>query len=166
MLVSAIILAVLLVACSEAPPELPFCRQSVKESTPIASPAGCIIIQERYLLVVKHRLSGKYDIPAGQGLTNETAACTAHRETFEETGLNVEVTALISQSATGLQFFSCQKHQGFNAPNSAPPVPFWSSHEISHVEWIDPYSITSKDWRFADQLVEVRAAFTQAAKKD
>jgi hypothetical protein len=25
--------------------------------------------------------------------------------------------------------------------------------------WVDPYEINHKDWRFAEQLVEVRAAF-------
>ena len=156
-----------LVACSETTPNAPFCRYSEalspasKAITGFANqqPSACLIRDGRYLLVVIHRLSNKYDLPSGQANEGESAACTAHRETFEETGLNVKVIQYVGQSNSGLQFFHCEQEAGFNAPDVAPPSPFWQSHEIKQVLWVDPYEINHKDWRFAEQLVEVRAAF-------
>ena len=156
-------------ACTDPMPERPFCRQSVDTEsvaglsvvTSNNEPSACVIRDGRYLLVVEHRLSGKYDLPAGQADAEESPACTAHRETFEETGLNVKVIRYVGQSHTGLRFFHCEQQAGFAAPHSAPPAPFWQSHEVSNVVWVDPYEISHKQWRFPDQLVEVRAAFAE-----
>ena len=146
-------------------PETPFCRHSVDHESSANDdsslsnklPSACLVRDGRYLLVVEHRLSGRYDLPAGQASNEEFAACTAHRETFEETGLNVEVVQFVGQSSTGLQLFHCKQQAGFSAPEFAPPAPFWQTHEIADVLWIDPFEISEQDWRFPEQLVEVRA---------
>ena len=79
--------------------------------TPIA--AACLIKTKDKVLLVKHRLSGKLDFPGGGLHENETVACTAHRETWEETGFNVEVTQYLSTTPNGLVIFGCDPRPAF-----------------------------------------------------
>jgi 8-oxo-dGTP pyrophosphatase MutT (NUDIX family) len=153
-----------LAGCSGERPEQPFCRNSLEQVTPSATPSSCLITDNGNLLVVVNRLSGKFDLPGGRGESDESAACTAHRETFEETGLNVNIVELAGVSHTGLHLFTCIQDAGFHAPDEVPPVPFWGKAEIKSIHWINPYELSLHDWRFPDQFVEVRAAFAKAAK--
>ncbi|MDM7861729.1 NUDIX hydrolase [Alteromonas sp. ASW11-36] len=162
---SAIICVFLLVACSEAPPLPPHCRVQIEAPLPNNQPSACIITAANKLLVIGHRLSGRLDVPGGGGVAHESAACTAHRETFEETGLNTEVTALLGITESGLYLFACQQTGGLT-PDKYPqlPVPGWSSTEVTHIEWVDPYILTHDDWRYPDQLVEIKDAYVEAIK--
>ncbi|MBT0585314.1 NUDIX hydrolase [Alteromonas oceanisediminis] len=160
---SAILGVVLLGACSESSPANPTCRSSVTSPVPSGALAACVIVDRQHLLTIGHRLSGKLDLPGGTGSSEESAACTAHRETFEETGLNVEVTELIGTTDSGLWLFACQPSGGFGSadPMAVPP---WALAEVSSVQWIDPFTLTHNDWRFADQHVVINDAFVAAGR--
>jgi 8-oxo-dGTP pyrophosphatase MutT (NUDIX family) len=57
--------------------------------------AGCFLVDKQKLLVVQVIHNGRgLDIPGGTSEKGESAQCTAARETFEETGLNVIVHEL------------------------------------------------------------------------
>ena len=59
--------------------------------------AGALVVENDRLLVVRHRIVGRYDfwVPPGGGVLGaEELTTAAIRETFEETGLVVEVGAL------------------------------------------------------------------------
>jgi len=57
--------------------------------------AGCIVKKQDYILVVKLRKTGKWDIPAGKSLPGELPSKTAERETWEEAGVQVKVIRLL-----------------------------------------------------------------------
>ena len=162
---SAIIGLFLLAGCTEAPPQPPHCRVQVDDSIPTNQPGACIITAANQLLVIGHRLSGRLDVPGGSAVAEESAACTAHRETFEETGLNTKVTNLLAITESGLYLFACQQSGGLT-PDKYPqlPVPDWSNTEVTKIEWVDPYTLTHDDWRFPDQLVEIKDAYVEAIK--
>ena len=163
---SAILSVLLLSACSEPIPSPPHCRSSVILEQHEATGAGCVITASKQLLVIHHRLSGKFDIPAGGVNDNESLACAAHRETFEETGLNVAVIDFLGTTDSGLALFSCMPSGGL-LPEKYPtlPVPDWATTEVDGIEWIDPFTLRHENWRYPDQLVEVRDAFVVASKQ-
>ena len=155
-----------LAACSDSPPLPPHCRviEELPEISTVA--AGCIVTSNNQLLVIRHRLSGKLDIPAGGVNEVETSACAAHRETFEETGINTLVNAHLSITQSGLALFSCVQQSGFDADKYAKiPVPEWSTTEVEEIQWVDPFELSHQDLRYPDQLAEIRDAFVKAARQ-
>ncbi|WP_188689026.1 NUDIX hydrolase [Bowmanella pacifica] len=155
-----------LLACSSEPPADPMCR--VKEQTKEATPgnAACLIKIDKWLLTIGHRHSGKLDLPGGLSNGDESAQCTAHRETWEETGFNVEVGAFLGSNEAGFRFYACQLHGDFGSDIKEFPVPQWSRLEVSSIQLTDPFEIQSHDWRYEDELLQIRALFNQAGKTD
>ncbi|WP_164084645.1 NUDIX hydrolase [Alteromonas flava] len=153
--------------CSDPTPNPPACRSSVTvPSTTVNQAAGCIIVAQQQLLLVKHRLSGRWDIPAGGVRADESLACAAHRETFEETGLNVSVEKYLGTTQSGLALFQCDEHSGLGPDKyTSLPVPFWSKTEVSAVKWQDPYSLPVREWRFLEQVTEIKDAFVVAQQQ-
>ncbi|GGO63940.1 hypothetical protein GCM10010982_02170 [Bowmanella pacifica] len=142
------------------------CR--VKEQTKEATPgnAACLIKIDKWLLTIGHRHSGKLDLPGGLSNGDESAQCTAHRETWEETGFNVEVGAFLGSNEAGFRFYACQLHGDFGSDIKEFPVPQWSRLEVSSIQLTDPFEIQSHDWRYEDELLQIRALFNQAGKTD
>lgn len=59
--------------------------------------AGALVVRDSRVLLVRHRMSGRYDFwaPPGGGVEeDEELAAAAERETFEEAGLRVRSTRL------------------------------------------------------------------------
>lgn len=160
---STFICALALVACSEQAPLPPHCRTATELPVQTTYAAGCIITSNDKLLVIQHRLSGKLDIPAGGSDGQESAACTAHRETFEETGMNTFINAALGSTESGMGLYSCVQQSGFDADRYPQlEVPNWSSTEVTAIFWVDPFELTHKDWRYPDQLSQIRDAFVAA----
>lgn len=144
--------ATMLTACdSMTAPEPPVCRvDGAHIDTSSGGNAGCIIRYEDKVLVVQHRNSGSFDTPGGTSDEGETAQCTAHRETFEETGFNVEVGKLVGQAENGFRFYQCTLHSDFGNDLTEFSVPPWSSWEIEKVRMLDPYETQADQWRYKD----------------
>ena len=119
--------------------------------------AGCFIKQRARMLVVQHRYSGKLGVPAGFSNAAESAQCTAHRETWEEAGLDVEVGRLLKKFGNGFLLYRCRVLK-------APPLleaPASRSMEISAVLWVEPDSTDAAEWRFAWQYPELMRLFRE-----
>ena len=69
--------------------------------------AGCLIVQDGKILMTKAAFTGKFAIPGGSRKQGEVSTCTAHRETFEETGLDVQVEKRIITATNGFEIFLC-----------------------------------------------------------
>jgi len=104
--------------------------------------AGCWVVSEDKLLMVKQR-SGKYSFPGGTTEIGESAQCTAHRETWEETGIDVVVEGLKHQFDNGFYLFDCQAERTAAKPQA------WA--EVEDVVWVRPETIAEKNWRFPYQ---------------
>ena len=119
--------------------------------------AGCFVKQGARLLVVRHRYSGKLGVPAGFSDAAESAQCTAHRETWEEAGLVVEVGGLLKKFGNGFLLYRCRT---LDAPPLREP-PARGSMEISAVLWVEPASTDAAEWRFNWQYPELMRLFRE-----
>lgn len=167
---SAILAVLPLFSCTPSSPEDPACRVSdslLSKSAEFAAfeyeAAACIVKTENKVLMIRHRLSGKLDFPGGGRSNSEnsalSAACTAHRETWEETGFNVEVHQFLGTTKSGLLLFGCNLEAGLNTLPDVFDAPPWARLEVMSLEKIDPFLIDHKVLRFSDDLVPLRDGY-------
>ncbi|WP_432472489.1 NUDIX hydrolase [Amphritea sp. HPY] len=137
---SLIIFAVIVLSgCSRTLPPCP--DQSLE--TEVRS-AGCIVIRQNQLLVMEG-MDNTISIPGGSGEANETPRCSAHRETWEETGLNVEPDQLVRKFDNGFHLYHCKL-----TPESGeidPPFVL----EVNRAFWLSPENFDQHEWRFPEQ---------------
>lgn len=145
----AILIWTLLAACHDAP-EAPPCRTSEPRVADHAN-AGCVITQDGRMLVLKHRFGGKLGIPGGAATEGEIAQCAAHRETWEETGLNVTVGRRLGAMRYGFVLFQCHPDGRMDA-DSALELPWHARTEITSAIWLRPGEISRDQWRYEDQV--------------
>src|SRR5690606_32082707 len=113
------------------------------------------------MITIEHRLTGKLDIPGGTSEGDESAQCTAHRETWQETGFNVKVGKLLGVKDNGFRFYQCQLSGDFTGELKQFSVPDWSANEVTAIQLKDPFVTRDTDWRYPDELIEIRGMFNQ-----
>ena len=153
-----LIFVLVLVACAKPPPS-PTCRIAKAFNADYKGPAGCLIRVQDSLLVVKYSSSGQYDLPFGDPIANESAQCTAHRHTWEQTGFNVEVDQLLGVSQSGLMLFSCELNSGFTSDDGPINPPSWADSNIQQIEFISPFDTRYDVWQQPDNLIIYRDGF-------
>jgi 8-oxo-dGTP pyrophosphatase MutT (NUDIX family) len=120
----------------------------------------CLVRDGNRVLATVNRLSGKLDLPGGRREGDETGQCTAHRELWEETGLDATVGRfLIDRNSTLL--FECRVPASVDSAHDVA-VPPWAFYEIADIEWIDPAEHEPADWRFPGELETLRLALDRA----
>ena len=133
-----------LMACADPPQD---CGQlPVDVST---GNAGCLVVDGERWLLVQQRLGEAWAIPGGTAQAGERAACTAARETREETGIEVRVTARLAVLDNGFHVYACV------APEGVPPLPR-DVHEIRAAAWKSPAERQQLDWRFPAQPAQLQ----------
>jgi 8-oxo-dGTP pyrophosphatase MutT (NUDIX family) len=137
-------LGLLALAAAGCGPEPPPCRIEASAVDDLRVNGQCLIVERSRVLAIRHRASGKYDLPGGTRRRDETAQCTAHRETFEETGLVVVVGRRLS-TFPGAAVYQCAA-QGPVPERIA--VPRSGVLEVEGVEWVEPDDIDPDGWRF------------------
>jgi len=100
------------------------------------------------MLVVRHRFGGKLGVPGGRSNAGESAQCVAHRETWEETGLDVEVHGMIRRFDNGFALYRCELVDPAAAAVEPLPVPRGARSEVTQIRWVDPDATAASDWRF------------------
>ena len=150
------IAGLLLAACSPAPD----CRIDSVHIEQVYANAGCMIRQDERLLVVRHH-NGRLGFPAGTSVAGETAQCTAHRETWEETGLAVEVGQLLHVFDNGFRLYHCRLSEPYpdHGEELSPPWQAW--REIDAVLWMPAAEIKADQWRYPQQWPQVEQLFEQ-----
>lgn len=135
----ALLLPALLGGCLR--PALPPCPY---EGTPDFAPsAGCLAVVHGKVLVVDSRKGGVTP-PGGKALAGESAQCAAHRETFEETGLDLLPRQLVHVFDTGFHLYYCDIHPGSGL--LAPDV-----LEVQRGFWLPIADFHKVQWRFPGQ---------------
>ncbi len=124
----------------------------------VGAAAGCFVVAGGRLLVVRHRYNGKLGVPGGLARTGEKAQCAAHRETWEESGIEVEVGSLVKRFGNGFLMYACKPRQPID-PGQPLPVPASGRSEISEVLWVDPFAVKADQWRFVWQYRDIRRLF-------
>lgn len=103
------------------------------------------------MLVVRQRVSGKLGFPAGFAETGESSQCVAHRETWEETGLDVVVHTLVKRFGNGFALYRCELTDAKPMDTDELAVPASGKTEVSQVLWVNPKETEATDWRFPRQ---------------
>ena len=161
LLLAGAVSGVLLFAALQPTPPPPLCRVSPQHAETPHGNAGCLIRLDGRMLMVRDRRSGKLGFPAGMGHPGEAAQCTAHRETWEEAGIDAEVGRLIRVFENGFRLYACLPADPSIRPGVEVGVPEWAWAEVSAIDWIDPESVFAEDWRYPEQWQSVLEKFRE-----
>lgn len=135
-----VMLGILLGACSY--PEAPGC--AIGENPVYAPSAGCFSTLDQRLLVVQG-LGGSISPPGGRSKNNETAQCTAIRETLEETGLTLQPGRRLATFATGFQLYECLRGANAGQLNKQRSV------EVRRAFYLHVNDFADWKWRYPQQ---------------
>lgn len=130
--------------------------------------AGCYIATPHGVVVNINRLLNKIQLPVGRHKKGETAAQTAARETFEETGIAVEVgEPILHFENRQVVLFVCTpltpvaNYSALSAPDTV---------EVSEVLVLDPHTMQNIDgrvvdtpWRFPNTRLLLRMLYLDGA---
>lgn len=135
---------VLITQLAFATPECPTTNAPVKNDNLMHTNAGCLVIHQGKLLVVQ-ALNGRVSIPGGSYGKSESAACTAFRETWEETSLLTRPQEPVYQWPNGFVMFRCKLESPVTHASVQRPL------EIKQVLWLDKKDFARYRWRFPRQ---------------
>ena len=139
----------------------PACRVAPGLELSLQGNAGCLIKIDDEMLVVRHRQTNKLSPPGGTAKKGETAQCTAHRETWEETGVEVRVQRLLKSFDNQFHLFHCLAVDKAIIQDCELQVPDAYKPEISEIFCLDPALSSQEDWRFPKQLPDIQEAFKE-----
>lgn len=140
-----LILGLSLAGCGS---HLPACKTAAVTVAPPS--AGCLALRGDSLLVVRMRDTGRISVPGGSAYPGETAACTAQRETQEETGLLLKPGPLVAEFDTGFHLLHCTSSD----PHPEPASGF--NWEVERAYWLPLAEFEQVRWRFPGQGAELR----------
>ena len=142
-----LITAILLSACSRQP------ACSVASGDMGVPSAGCLAVDNGELLLVKI-MGGTYGPPGGSTKSKESAQCTAERETWEETGVQVSAVELAVEFDNGFRLYWCEAVLGREIEITSPI-------EIQHADWYAPELFQHLKWRYANQADIIQNLMTE-----
>ncbi|MDD7805265.1 MAG: NUDIX hydrolase [Endozoicomonas sp. (ex Botrylloides leachii)] len=129
----------LLTACRQSPP----CPQQTNPQ--YAPSAGCLVLNNKGEVLMVEQVNQQVNVPGGSSDYQESAQCTAHRETWEETGLDISPVQLIKIFNNGFQLYLCQLKGINNTIN--PPMRL----EVRRAFWLNPEHFSHYQWRYSNQ---------------
>lgn len=149
-LLPAVLGILIAVSACDPRPAAPACRAQAPTPEREAN-AGCVILDQDHLLVLRHRFGGELGIPGGASQKGESAQCTAHRETWEETGLDVRVGRELGRLRYGYTLYRCHP-EGDLDRSTEPVLPWFARLETTGVEWMPLEALPRDQWRYREQV--------------
>lgn len=130
----------LMSACSHT--DGPPCPYEGEPDTAVS--AGCLTVVHGRVLVVDSRRGGLTP-PGGKTRGGESAQCAAHRETYEETGLDLLPQKLLKVFDTGFHLYYCEIHarSGLIEPGAVM--------EVRRGFWLPVDEFDDAQWRYPGQ---------------
>ena len=141
-----LVIVCLLVLTSGCAREIPSCPFGGEQVTALS--AGCLAVQNDAILVVENP-RGLVGPPGGSAAPGEGAQCTAHRETFEETGLSLAPGALFHTFDTGFHLYFC------DLTDSSGAISTDHTWEVARAYWLPLKDFDAVRWRFEGQGEEI-----------
>lgn len=123
--------------------------------------AGCLVKSGPRMVVVRHRFTGKLGLPGGTNEKGETAQCTAHRETWEESGLSVVVGEKLKRFDNGFYLYRCFPIETNLEGKLSLPLPESAKNEITEILLLEPKDFKKKFWRFPEQVAVLKKVFSE-----
>lgn len=126
----------------ENPPECHFKTNNVVEAN-----AGCLVVHNNKLLIIEDH----YDVlsmPGGGMDQGEAAECTAEREVWEETGIEVKAGKQVIEFENGFKLFACDIVKADTLDGANRPM----KKEVKHVLWFSLKDFDKDNWRFPSQV--------------
>ena len=130
-----------LVSCAETP------KCNYIGDSSLEANAGCLVVHENKLLIVEDN-KGRMSLPGGSKNSDEVAQCTAEREVWEETGVEVKAVKRIITFNNGFQLFECDISGKQVLDGSTRPWRF----EIDEIHWFGLSQFVNRNWRYPEQL--------------
>ena len=129
---------------------------SVKKMREIEHKAKEIEVSEGIMMEnaggnVARILNGKIGLPGGLLKSGESAQCAAFRETWEETGLQLQPVELLQVFSKDFHLYRCDHVE--QAQNIDPPLTF----EVIDSFYLPPGNLDDYEWRFEEERDVVRA---------
>ena len=140
----------------------PMCRVDLEKTEEIKGDAACLIRIQDQLLVTSSHSTDKYSLPGGKNKKNESAQCTAHRQTWSQTGFNVLVGKYLGMDNDGLRYYQCAPGGNFTGQLKSFPVPEWANANIASIQLIDPFESQRNQWGGTAQIIMLRDMFNRA----
>lgn len=145
-----VVAVILLSACGSSLGQVPPCPYTgVPDHAPSA---GCLITVHGKMLVVDS-IHGGVSPPGGKSKEGESAQCTAHRETYEETGLNLIPGELVAVLDTGFHLYYCE----IVADSGQVEMGQWQ--EVTGWRWLPISEFEQVKWRYDGQGAIMRRLF-------
>lgn len=94
--------------------------------------------------------NGRVSPPGGHAESGEDARCVAHRETWEETGLNLRPGRLLRTFDTGFKLYQCSVLPDAGEIDPRDLV------EVRRAYWLPVEDFGRVDWRFPEQGAQLR----------
>ena len=157
--VTSLLLAAIVLLPGNSPatsPRKPQCHIDGRHADKRVGNAGCLVVLDGRLLLVRHERSGKLTFPGGYAESGETAQCTAHRETWEETGLEVRVGRVLKTFSNAFHLYACVLEGTAGVSRAPLEVPVTGHGEIREVLWMEAVALTAEDWRFPQFFTDVK----------
>jgi len=126
-----------------------------------SSHAGCFVVHGNKLLVVE-LISGEFSIPGGSYRYGEAPACTAWRETVEETGYEVEPQVLIRKLSDVYQLWQCNLTDAGAQRGSG----IIDRSEVRRPLWLTGDEMSDLPWRYPDQLALYQDLLADLAEEE
>ncbi len=133
------VLLLALVGCSEGSGVCPVSGKGDQ-----APSAGCFTTSAQGLLLVQG-LDGRVSLPGGSSKPGESAQCTAFRETWEETGLQLQPRELLDIFSTGFHLYRCERSELSGEINPPPRL------EVQAAFYLPADHFDRYVWRYEDQ---------------
>lgn len=149
-----LLLVGLLAGCGESPPP---CHYTGQPDT--APSAGCLVVHHGRLLLVETRTGG-FTPPGGTVGPGDIPQCVAELETWEESGVEVEVGELFHRFRNGFRLYWCTP-----VGEPEPRVDPWQL-EVIEAGFYGPDVFTDLEWRFPDQAGMLKAAVEERIQSD
>jgi 8-oxo-dGTP diphosphatase len=85
-------------------------------------------------------------MPGGSSEAGESGRCAAHRETWEETGLDLRPGELLARFETGFHLYRCEFHGASGDIRVTRPL------EVRRAFYRNPEQFETLNWRFPEQV--------------
>lgn len=152
-------------SCSPTNLAEPHCRVNTKYISNYKGAGACLINLNSKVLSLKTK-SDTFVLPRSYNTTSQSAQCAAHNALWQQTGLNAKVEQVLGVTENGTWIFSCQIDSSFTGEEQAFAAPSWSDDSIDTIHFIDPFSVTLKEWHYPDDFVVIRDSFIASGKKE